>query len=412
MSLIRPFAGLRPSPDKVLQVVSPPYDVVNSQEARAYAAGNPFSFFHISRPEIDLAPSINEHSEEVYVQGLNNLDRFRQDNILLADPRPSFYLYRQRMGNHIQVGLVACASVDEYERGLIKKHELTRANKEDDRTKHIDTLQANDEPVFLTYRASSVIDSLISTITQRQSVYDFQTEDGIGHTFWVIDQQLDIANIARAFADLSVLYIADGHHRSAAALRVRNERRKRMGVKFGPNDESNYFLAVLFPDCQMKIMGYNRVIKDLRGMEEKEFLEKVREKFIIQVSSEKQPVRSHSFGMYLGGQWYTLTAKEGILNSAEPVSSLDVSILMQNILKPVLGIENPRTDTRIDFVGGIRGTEELEKRVDLGECAVAFSLFPTSIDELMAIADANQIMPPKSTWFEPKLRSGLVVHVF
>ncbi|MFW6369305.1 MAG: DUF1015 domain-containing protein [Myxococcota bacterium] len=400
MSIVRPFPGLRPPRDKVSKVVAPPYDVVSSAEARAYAEGNPLSFFHISRPEIDL-PGTDEHAPEVYQRGRENMLRFKKEGVLTADPKPCFYLYRQKMGEHVQTGLVAAASVDEYQKDLIKKHELTRADKEDDRTQHIDLLSANDEPVFLTYPAKEKIDGLVDRLTSAAPTYEMTTDDGIEHTFWVVGEDEDIAAIRGEFGRIEALYVADGHHRSAAASRVRELRRERAGEGHTGEEEYNFFLAVIFPHDQMHIMDYNRVVKDLRGLSKEEFLGRVGAAF-----------DAHRFCMYLDGSWYSLYAKEGSYDSSDPVASLDVAILQDNLLRPVLGIENPRTDKRIDFVGGIRGTKELEKRVDSGEWAVAFSMFPTSIEELMAIADAGKTMPPKSTWFEPKLRSGLVVHEF
>ncbi len=409
MSIVRPFAGLRPPADKVLKVACPPYDVVNTEEARSYAQGNPLSFFHVSRPEIDLPEGADAHSEEAYVLGRKNFEQFKKDGVLVADAKPCFYLYRQKMGSHVQVGFVCGASVDEYQKNLIKKHELTRADKEDDRTRHIDELNANDAPVFLTYRARPSIDALVAKLTARTPTYDFTTEDGIVHTFWVVDADAEIAEFTREFGAIPELYIADGHHRSAAASRVATARAK--GGKIG-DAEHDYFLAVVFPHDQMQILDYNRVVKDLNGLTSEQFLQKVGEKFEIAPNSEKKPAKAHQFGMYLDGRWHALTAKPGSWDAKDPVKDLDVSILQENLLAPILGIKDPRTDKRIDFVGGIRGPQELERLVNGGKAKVAFSMFPTSIEQLMAISDAGQIMPPKSTWFEPKLRSGLVVHGF
>ena len=411
MSIVRPFAGFRPPADKVLKVACPPYDVVNSKEAATYAEGNPLSYFHVSRPEIDL-PGVDEHAPEVYERGLENFERFKQEGILVQDPKPCFYLYRQKMGDHVQTGLVACASVDEYQQELIKKHELTRADKEDDRTQHVDKLGGNDEPVFFVYPARKPIDELVARLTAGAPACDFTTEDGISHTFWVVDGQAEIETFEREFRGIPEMYIADGHHRSAAASRVRELRKQRAGEKHTGSEEYNFFLTVIFPHDQMQILDYNRVVKDLNGHSKDEFLEKVGEKFSVEPTGQKKPTEPHAFGMYLDGKWHTLKAKPGSFDEKDPVASLDVSILQENLLQPILGIGNPRTDKRIDFVGGIRGMGELEKRVDSGEHTVAFSMFPTRIDELMAIADAGQIMPPKSTWFEPKLRSGIVMHAF
>jgi uncharacterized protein (DUF1015 family) len=344
--------------------------------------------------------------------GVKNLKRFKTEGTLSPDKKACFYLYRQKMGQHVQVGLVAGASVDEYQSGLIKKHELTRADKEDDRTKHIDLLNANDEPVFLTYPAKKSLDALVSRLTAQAPTYDFVTDDSIGHTFWVVDGQADIAAFEKEFQAIPALYVADGHHRSAAASRVRELNKQRRGAKHTGSEEYNSFLAVIFPHDQMQIMDYNRTVKDLNGLTIDDFKKKIEAKFTWQHSEQKKPTRLHEFGMYLDGHWHTLTARPGTFNEKDPVACLDVSILQENLLGPVLGIQDPRKDKRIDFVGGIRGMAELEKRVDSGEVKVAFSMFATRIDQLMAIADAGKIMPPKSTWFEPKLRSGLVVHEF
>ena len=411
MSIVRPFAALRPPADKAAQVSCPPYDVVNSAEAARYAAGNPLSFFHVSRPEIDLAGK-GEHDNEVYDQAPANLQKFVAAGTLVREEKPCFYFYRQVMDGHAQTGLVACASVDEYQAAKIKKHELTRADKEDDRTRHVDALGGNDEPVFFVYPARASIDAIVARISAGAPTYDFTSEDGIRHTLWVVSESADIALIEREFAAIDTMYIADGHHRSAAASRVRELRKGRLGPDYTGQEEFNFFMTVIFPHDQMHIMDYNRLVRDLRGLTAADFLAKVSEKFEVVKAGVKKPGRTHDFGMYLGGEWFTLTARAGTFDAADPVASLDVSILQENLLGPVLGIGNPRTDKRIDFVGGIRGMGELERRVDSGECAVAFSMFPTRIEELIAIADAGKIMPPKSTWFEPKLRSGLFLHTF
>lgn len=403
MALLSPFRGLRPPTAKVLEVAAPPYDVVNSAEARAYAQGKPNSFFRVSRPEVAMPEGTDEHSDAAYAQGAASLKEFVSRGTLIRDPGPRFYVYRQKMGAHVQTGLVAAASVAEYDAGAIKKHELTREDKEDDRTRHIDALDANDEPVFLAYRAVPAIDALIADVCKAKPEYDFTTDDGIGHTFWVAAESAN-APIAAAFAQIPALYIADGHHRSAAASRVHALRGSRAGTHGG-------FLAVVFPHNQLQILDYNRVVKDLNGAGVEKFLAQVGEHFTIAKATSPKPMRVHEFGMFLGADWYTLTAKPGSWQNT-PTGVLDVTILQKNLLAPVLAIGDPRTDKRIDFVGGIRGTIELEKRVRSGSAAVAFSMFPTSLEQLMAIADAGEIMPPKSTWFEPKLRSGLVVHTF
>lgn len=411
MSIVRPFAALRPPADKAARVSCPPYDVVNSAEAARYAEGNPLSFFHVSRPEIDL-PGADEHDDAVYDRAPVNLAAFKAEGYLVQEAKPCFYLYRQIMDGHAQTGLVACASVDEYQAEKIKKHELTRADKEDDRTRHVDALGGNDEPVFFVYPARASIDAIVTRLCGGAPACDFTSEDGIRHTLWVVSDAADIALIEREFAAIDTMYIADGHHRSAAAARVRELRKGRLGPSYTGKEEFNFFMTVIFPHDQMHIMDYNRLVRDLRGNTAAEFLAKVSDKFEVRQTGVKKPSRTHDFGMYLDGSWYTLTARRGTFDATDPVASLDVSILQENLLAPLLGIGNPRTDKRIDFVGGIRGMGELERRVDSGECAVAFSMFPTRIEELIAIADAGKIMPPKSTWFEPKLRSGLFLHTF
>jgi uncharacterized protein (DUF1015 family) len=402
---LRPFRGLRPPKELAQQLVAPPYDVVNAEEARAYAKGNPRSFFRVSRPEIDLPPGTDEHADQVYAKGRENLALFQREGWLQQDTEPCFYLYRQKMGAHVQTGVVAAASVEEYDRGLIKKHELTRADKEDDRTRHVDELGGNDEPVFLTYRASAAITALVEEGTRGAPDYDFTTEDGIGHTLWVVRGGLN-ARLQEAFRAVPALYIADGHHRSAAASRVHALRRER-GLKGG----SGQFLTVTFPHDQMQILDYNRVVKDLNGLSPEELMRRLGERFEVKQGAQKKPDQAHRFGMYLGGKWYQLTSKPGTFEQT-PTGVLDVTILQRNVLEPLLGIGDPRKDSRIHFVGGIRGMPELERLVEGGAWKVAFSLFPTSLEQLMAIADAGEIMPPKSTWFEPKLRSGLVLHLF
>jgi uncharacterized protein (DUF1015 family) len=403
MALLKPFRGLRPPKAKVLQVAAPPYDVVNSAEARAGAKGQPDSFFHVSRPEVGLPETTDEHSDAVYAQGAASLKDFVARGVLVRDAAPHFYVYRQKMGSHLQTGLVAAASVDAYDRGEIKKHELTREDKEDDRTRHIDALDANDEPVFLAYRASAEIDALIAEVTNAAPEYDFVTDDGIGHTFWVVAEAFS-PKLGRAFAEVDGLYIADGHHRSAAASRVH-------ALRQGKEGNHDRFLAVVFPHDQLQILDYNRLVKDLNGADAEHFLARVAERFTVEKTPVAKPVAVHQFGMFLVGQWYRLTAKPGTWDQT-PTGVLDVTILQRNLLAHVLAIGDPRTDKRIDFVGGIRGLAELEKRVNSGSAAVAFAMFPTTVEQLMAIADAREIMPPKSTWFEPKLRSGLVVHPF
>lgn len=403
MASLKPFAAARPPAALVQRVAAPPYDVVNTAEARAYAHGNPLSFFRVSRPEIDLAPTVDEHAQEVYAHGAHNLAAFLKDGTLVKDPSPRFYAYAQRMGTHKQLGLVAAASVDEYDQGLIKKHELTRQDKEDDRTHHVDVLGGNDEPVFLTYRARNDIDALMASAAASAPTYDFTTEDGIQHTLWLIPDTLT-AQVERAFAGVPHLYIADGHHRSAAASRVHALRKGKPG-------NHDRFLAVIFPHTQMQIMDYNRVVRDLKGHSPEAFVSALGKDFDVTPTTEKKPAALHQFGLYLQGRWHRLTARAGTFPDT-PLGRLDVNILQERVLGPLLGIGDPRTDKRIHFVGGIRGMGELEKLVDKDGWAVAFSMFPTTLDQLMDIADVGQIMPPKSTWFEPKLRSGLFLHLF
>jgi uncharacterized protein (DUF1015 family) len=410
VATIRPFKAYRPDPQYVAQVAARPYDVLSSDEARAEAAGNPLSFLHVGKPEIDLPRDVSLYDERVYLKGKENLQRLINDGVLKEDPSPSLYLYSQAMGAHTQYGIVGCASVEEYLNDTIKKHELTRKDKEDDRTKHIEVTNAHTGPIFLTYRAQPVIDELVERFRRTQAAYNFLSDDGIRHQLWVIDDEKNIKEITDAFSTVKNLYVADGHHRSAAAARVGKERAAANPLHRG-DEEYNFFLAVLFPHNQLRIMDYNRVVKDLNGLTPEKFLEDVKKQFAIQ--QEPSPVRpavKGEFGMYLKGKWYRLKIKHDPLKSADPIERLDVSLLQKYVLAPILGIEDLRTSKRIDFVGGIRGLQELEKRVDSDEMAVAFSLHPTSIEELITIADAGKTLPPKSTWFEPKLRDGIVVH--
>ena len=412
MSVIKPFKGLRPTKQYAEKVASHPYDVINSEEAREIAKGNPFSFLHVNKPEIDLPAGTDLHSEAVYEQGAKNLKKIIDDGIIVQDEKPCFYIYKQVMGSHEQIGLVAGASVEEYDNDLIKKHELTRIDKENDRVNHLLSLNAQVGPVFLTYAAKDYIDAIIAELVKNKPEYDFVSDDGIKHIFWVVSDEKYISNIQQEFAQIDYLYVADGHHRSAAASRACQELKSKNPNHSG-EEEYNYFLTVIFPHNQMYIMDYNRVVKDLSGLSKQEFLDKISSKFLVRefsATDSYKPAVKHDFGMYLDGIWYKLSAIPGTWNEAEPIERLDVSILFDNLLEPILGIGNPRTDKRIDFVGGIRGMQELEKRVNSGEMTVSFSLFPTSIEDLMAIADAGKTMPPKSTWFEPKLRSGLVIH--
>jgi len=412
MSRIKPFRALRPARQFAEQVASPPYDVLNSAEARALAADNPHSFLHVNKPEISLAEGVDLYSKEVYEQAGKNLQKLRDDRVLLQDEEPRLYVYKQIMGSHEQVGIVAAASVEEYENGLIKKHEFTRPVKEDDRVNHMVHLNAQVGPVFLTYKANSEIDDLVNEVMQQEPDYDFNSDD-IQHTFWVVQSDSVTQELVNAFAKVDALYVADGHHRSAAAMRVKQMRQKENPNHTG-EESYNFFLTVIFPDNQMQILDYNRLVQDLNGHDQNAFMQAVQEKFDLESVSDKdaaKPTAARQFGMYIDGQWYRLTAKIGTYDDNDPVDRLDVSILQKNLLTPVLGIEDPRKDKRIDFVGGIRGLGELERRTADGSWVVGFALYPTSIEDLMAIADADEVMPPKSTWFEPKLKSGLVSHL-
>lgn len=411
MSVVKPFRGLRPVPELVSQVASLPYDVMDSEEARQITDKNPRSFLRVTKAEVDLETGMDVHSKAVYEKAKDNLQQFINDKILIQDENCCFYIYKQKMGQHVQIGLVAAASVEEYQNNIIKKHELTRPDKEQDRVNHIVATEAQTGAVFLTYKASPEVNALISQCMERPPVYDFTAEDGISHTLYIVKEQERIAAIEKAFLNIDCLYIADGHHRSAAAGRVRDMCRQANPSHNG-EEEYNRFLAVIFPHDMMYIMDYNRVVKDLNGLSPEQFLTEVEKKFLVSKQSDPfKPGKSHTFGMYLDHTWYQLAAKPGTFPENDPVDKLDVNILQNNLLAPVLAIQDPRTDKRIHFVGGIRGMQELERLVNCGGYAVAFSLFATSIEELMAIADAGEIMPPKSTWFEPKLRDAMVVHL-
>jgi len=408
---IRPFKGLRPAKQLAEKVAAPPYDVLNSEEARELAKDNPYSFLHVSKPEIDLPENIDLYDEKVYQKGADNLKKLIKDGVLIQDEKPCFYIYRQIMGDHEQSGIVAAASVEDYKNGFIKIHEYTREDKEQDRAKHVDTLNANTGPVFLTYHSREELNALVEGCKRHTPMYDFISNDCIRHTLWKIEDDALITAIHDEFKKIENLYISDGHHRSAAAARVQ-ELRKKNNPDHSGNEEYNYFLSVIFPDDQLYIMDYNRVVTDLNNVAKEEFLQKIKEKFdVTEESSQYKPESKHTFGMYLEGTWYQLIPHDNIYDEDDPVGSLDVSILHENIMEPILGIRNPRKDKRIDFVGGIRGLEELEKLVDSKKFKLAFALYPTLIDDLMRVADSDNVMPPKSTWFEPKLRSGLITHL-
>lgn len=413
MAIVKPFAGLRPKKELAAKLASPPYDVLSSDEAREMAKDNPISFLHVIKPEIDFDPSIDPYDKRVYEKGSENLRELIREGILIQDENPIFYIYRQIMGTHQQIGLVACALVEEYEEDIIKKHELTRPDKEDDRVNLISQLNAQTGPVFLTYPADKEIDTIVHRAINGEAEYDFIDEKNVRHTLWVIKDSQLIQQVQAAFKKVDHLYVADGHHRSAAAMRIKQMRQIDNPSHSG-NEEYNFFLTVIFPDNQMQILDYNRVVKDLNGLNESDFLSNVAAKFEVsplEKNMRNKPDKKHTFGMYLKGIWNKLEAKDNAFDESDPVGRLDVSILQNNLLSPILGIEDPRKDKRIDFVGGIRGLSELEKRIDSGQWAVAFALYPTSMDDLMAIANAGKIMPPKSTWFEPKLRSGLITHL-
>ncbi len=409
MAKVRPFKAIRPAPALADKVAALPYDVMSSAEAREMVVGNPYSFLHVDKAEIDLPIGTDLYAPIVYETAKNTLYRMIDEGTFISEEKPCFYVYRQIMNGRAQTGIVGCASIDDYMNNIIKKHELTRADKEEDRCRHVDICDANTGPIFLTYKANEDINAVCAKYMALSPVYDF-VSDGVAQTVWIIDGEGDIATVAAAFDKTPCLYIADGHHRSASAVRVGKKRREQY-PDYDGTEEFNFFLSVLFPDEQLYIMDYNRVVADLNGNTEAQFMEKVSEKFDIYEMSrpEKSLEEKHTFGMYLGGKWYKLTAKEGSFDATDAVEALDVSILQKNLLSPILGIGDPRTDKRIDFIGGIRGIGELEKRVNKG-MAVAFAMCPTSIDELMDIADAGRIMPPKSTWFEPKLLSGLFIH--
>lgn len=411
MSLIRPFAGLRPRPDKAAAVAAPPYDVLNEAEARARAAGRPWSFLHISRPEIDLPPGTDPHAPEVYARGAENFRRMLDEGILVRDPWPALYLYRAVMGDHRQLGLVAAASVAAYDAGRIRRHEYTRPDKEDDRVRQIEALNAQTGPVFLTYRHRPGIDALAAEASSGPPEVTVRADDGVEHSLWVVRDAARITALVEAFEGLEGLYIADGHHRAAAAARVAH-RRRTADPRHTGEEPYNYFLSVIFPDHQVRILDYNRVVRDLNGLSKDEFLKRLAAAYqVTPAPGPVRPARRGEVGMYLAGRWYRLQIHPERVPADDPVARLDVSLLADHVLAPILGITDPRRDRRIDFVGGIRGLEALMQRVDSGEMAVAFALHPTGLEELMAVADAGQVMPPKSTWFEPKLVDGLVSHL-
>lgn len=412
MAIIKPFKGVRPPKELAAKVASRPYDVLNSDEARAEAAGNNYSLLRIIKPEIEFPSGTDEHTDEVYDKAVEMFHLFQDEKWLLQDEKECLYIYAQTMNGRTQYGLVACASVDDYLNNVIKKHELTRKDKEEDRMKHVRNTNANVEPVFFAYPAVEEIDEIVKNIVDsKPAEYDYVAEDGFGHHFWVIDNDNTIARLVELFAKIPSTYVADGHHRTAAAALVGAEKRKQ-NPSYSGNEEFNYFLAVHFPDNQLQIIDYNRVVKDLNGLSVDELIEKLGEDFVVTKEGKEicKPDQLHTFSMYLGGEWYKLVAKAGRFDDNDPIGVLDVTILSNLVLDKILGIKDLRTDKRIDFVGGIRGLGELSKRVDSGEMKVAFALYPVSMKQLINIADSGNIMPPKTTWFEPKLRSGLVIH--
>ena len=404
MASLSPFRALRPPEPLAARVASPPYDVVSTKEARALASGNPDSFLRVSRPEIDLPEGTDEHADAVYAKGEENLAELVRRGVLVQDPEPLLYVYAQRMGEHRQTGLVACAAVDEYDRDVIKKHEKTRADKEDDRVRHIDTLSAHDEPVFLTYRAVAVIDRTIEDVKRAAPTYDLVTQDGVGHQLWVVPPEAG-RQVEALFREVPALYVADGHHRSAAASRVHARRKGQPG-------EHGAFLAVVFPHDQMQILAYNRLVRDPRGRGPDALLAALRDLMDVEPAPAPRPDAPLSLGVFLGGRWWRARVRPGSYDAKDPVASLDCSIVQEKLLAPIFGIADPRTSKDVDFVGGIRGPEELERRVREEGWSLALHLFPTRIEQLIAVSDAGKLMPPKSTWFEPKLRSGLFVHPF
>lgn len=411
MAKVKPFKGIRPPKELIEKVASRPYDVLNSEEARAEAGDNEMSLYHIIKPEIDFVPGTDEHDDRVYDKAVENFRKFRDNGWLIQDPDEHYYIYAQTMDGRTQYGIVLAANVNDYVNGVIKKHELTRRDKEDDRMRHVKVNNANIEPVFLAFPDNAALQQIIDKVSAGTPEYDFTSDDGFGHHFWVVNDPADEAVITAEFAAMPHLYIADGHHRSAAAARVGLEKAAADASHTG-DEEYNFFMAVAFPASHLRIIDYNRVVCDLNGLTPAEFLKALEKDFIVEDKGTEiyRPAALHNFSLYLDGRWYSLTAREGRYNDADPIGVLDVTISSDLILRDILGITDLRTDRRIDFVGGIRGLGELKARVDSGEMAVALALYPVSMKQLMDIADSGNIMPPKTTWFEPKLRSGLVIH--
>lgn len=411
MAVLKAFKAIRPTEKLACKVAELPYDVMNTAEARVIGAKNKLSFVHVDKAQIDLPVGVNQYSKEVYEKARENLYGMIEKGILVQDNKKNLYIYRQIMKGRSQTGIVGCTAIDDYINGVIKKHEFTLASKEKDRINHVDYCNANTGPIFLTYRADTRINEIVKQETKKKPVYDFVSDDGIAHTVWIINDDETINEIEELFSNVKALYIADGHHRAASAVKVGLKRRKE-NPGFTGEEEFNFFLSVLFPDEELAIMDYNRVVKDLNGMNVTELINNIKEKFTVEEAKGDKayrPEEKHQFGMYVEEKWYKLTAKDGTFDESDPVLSLDVSILQNNLLHPILNIGDPREDDRIEFVGGIRGLKELEKRANT-DMKIAFSMYPTTIEDLMGVADSNNVMPPKSTWFEPKLRSGLFIH--
>ena len=411
MAIIRPFKAYRPIKEHVKDIAALPYDVMSSKEARGMVKNNKYSFLHVDRAEVNLDESVGEYDKVVYDTAKKVLDNMIEEGLYIQEKAPAIYIYQQIMDGRGQKGIVCCTSVDDYINNIIKKHERTRLLKEIDRVNHVDICNANTGPIFLTYRNNNEISSIVEEWTKKEPVYDFISEDGNGHRVWIIDDNIVIEKLVKLFKSIKYLYIADGHHRSASAVKVALKRRKQLG-KYTGNEEFNYFLSIIYPDTELKVFDYNRTVKDLNGLSEEEFFSKVEESFYLSKSESNKPVspkNKHEFGMYMNKQWFILRAKDGSFDESNPIDSLDVSILQNNLLNPILGISDPTKSERIEFIGGIRGLKELENRADT-DMKVSFSMYATTIDDIMNVADSGKTMPPKSTWFEPKPRSGIFIH--
>ena len=411
MAIIRPFKAYRPVKEHVKDIAALPYDVMSSKEARTMEKDNKYSFLHVDRAEVNLDESVGEYDKVVYDTAKKVLENMIEEGLYIQEKAPAIYIYQQIMDGRGQKGIVCCTSVDDYINNIIKKHERTRLLKEIDRVNHVDICNANTGPIFLTYRNNNEISSIVEEWTKKEPVYDFISEDGNGHRVWIIDDNIVIEKLVKLFKSIKYLYIADGHHRSASAVKVALKRRKQLG-KYTGNEEFNYFLSIIYPDTELKVFDYNRTVKDLNGLSEEEFFSKVEESFYLSKSESNKPVtpkKKHEFGMYMNKQWFILRAKDGSFDESNPIDSLDVSILQNNLLNPILGISDPTKSERIEFIGGIRGLKELENRAD-NDMKVSFSMYATTIDDIMNVADSGKTMPPKSTWFEPKPRSGIFIH--